>query len=333
MITPINKLIEESIHDLLEDFDELLYLVLSQRKKLELFITEINKVKSNLRSVVVKNILDNATKCINSADDYVNEIEKSKESCSKIVSTKQLNHVYQKKLTLFENIRTLYSETASLITALDWQSPSYLHSRFSMAGKQTGRIVGTMNDYKRDHSLDALALENSFKKEYIDSFFKLPIQVCATSSGMAAFTTILNFLQMKQKITGPILIGKSIYFENKTLVQNIFGNNVVEVDENNTERVCEIITRIKPSVIMFDSLTNTSNISVPNLTEIIKYLIKTTSKETYLIIDNTTLSISYQILKRTIGKSTTLHTIVFESLNKYYQFGMDRVTGGIIWVH
>lgn len=331
MITSRNKLIEESVQDLHGDFDELLYLITSQKQRLDQFIKDINKVKAELRPELVKNVLDTTSKLIVDSEQYVKQIQKYVAVCLSNISIQQLDQLYTEKLTLFELIRVHFSQTAAIITSIDWQSPSFLHSHFSMAGKQTGRIVGTMNDYKRDHHLDALAFENKFKQEYIDGFLKLHMQAFATSSGMAAFTTILTFLQMKQKITEPILIGKSIYFENKTLVKNIFKDQVVEVDEENTTGVCNTITRVQPAVIIFDSLSNTNTIIFPNLPEIIKFLLKETHRDTYLVIDNTCLSVSSQILKQTFGKNPNIHTIVFESLNKYYQFGMDRVTGGIFW--
>lgn len=331
MIPLPNKLLNDSLHDLYEDFEELLYLLNSQRKKLDIFASDIGKIKNELRTEIYSNTSLKVSRLQLINNKLTARAEKNKNLCLVKNSEQQLARRYKEKLLLFELIRTHYSDIAALITSIDWQSPSFLHSIYSMAGKQTGRIVGTENDYKRDQHLDGLAFQNAFRKEYIDGFFKMSIQVFATNSGMSAFATILNFLQMNKKISGPILIGNSIYFENKTLVNSIF-KNVIQVNEENMKEVCETIKRIEPSVIIFDSLSNTVNIPVPNLTEIIKYLIKHTNKETYLLIDNTGLSVSYQILKQTIGRSTTLHTIVFESLNKYYQFGMDRVTGGILWL-
>jgi len=40
-----------------------------------------------------------------------------------------------------------------------------------------------------------------------------------------------------------------------------------------------------------------------------------------------------QPLKHVFGKRSPVRLIVFESLNKYHQFGMDRVTAGLIWCY
>jgi cystathionine beta-lyase/cystathionine gamma-synthase len=72
-------------------------------------------------------------------------------------------------------------------------------------------------------------------------------------------------------------------------------------------------------------------IAVPNLEEIIAHMVSHCKKQTILIVDNTCRSIYFQPVSQIFGKFSKVSLIVFESLNKYHQFGMDRVTGGIIW--
>lgn len=187
-----------------------------------------------------------------------------------------------------------------------------------------------MNDYKRDQHADAKAYEEAFKKEYIDAPLKFPVNTYATVSGMAAFTTILNFLVMEKKTEGTILAGSAMYFENKLLLEAMFSNRLLFVDESDTQAVLDAITAHQPSAIFLDSLCNSPDVQVPDLPSITKYLVRTVKKETYLIIDNTGLSFFYQPIAAVFGKNRKLHCLAFESLNKYHQFGMDRVTGGII---
>ncbi len=233
--------------------------------------------------------------------------------------------------TTHDELRSLQGITAALMTAIDWQSPSFLHSIKSQAGTQAGRIVGTVNDYKRDQNLDAEEFEIAFAKEYIDAPLRMRPNVYATVSGMSAFTTVINFLQHNDKTDGAILVGQNSYFENKGLLKKTFPNRVRFVDEMNIEAILEAVSEHKPSVIFLDTLCNTETVAMPNLAELFPALAKIVKRHTYIVLDNSGMGPMCQPLKNFPRLCLKLHLIVFESLNKFYQFGMDRVTGGIIW--
>lgn len=227
-----------------------------------------------------------------------------------------------------EKLRIYISILSYLIVSSDWQSPSYAHSLFSQAGRQTGQITGNINDYKRDVHLDEAKYEKKFLSEYIDGRFKLMTRALLVNSGMAAFSTILNYLQAEGKINGKILIGKNVYFQNKQLIVKSYPDKIIEIEEDRTENIILAIKTHQPSVIYFDSLTNTNNILLPDLKRIISKL-NDAKKETYLLCDNTCLASTFQAYKL-VKRPGKLKLILFESLNKYYQFGLDRVTAGII---
>lgn len=230
-----------------------------------------------------------------------------------------------------QELRELQGIAASLTTAIDWQSPSFLHSLRCQAGVQEGQIVGTVNDYKRDQNLDAAAFEIAFAKEYIDAPLRLGPSVYATASGMAAFTTILMFLQHGGKTDGTIIVGQNSYFENKGLLKKAFPNRLHFVDEMDTFGILEAVKIYQPSVIFLDTLSNTEAMAMPNLAELLPALQRTVRRHTYIVLDNSCLGPMYQPLHDFPRLSFKLHLIVFESLNKFYQFGFDRLTGGIIW--
>jgi cystathionine beta-lyase/cystathionine gamma-synthase len=117
----------------------------------------------------------------------------------------------------------------------------------------------------------------------------------------------------------------------KTLCLPAFGNHIIEVDENDTQGIIRTIKTHNPEIILLDTLTNAPEIPMPDMTAIIRFLVKHVKEETYLVVDNTDVSIAFQPLPLFAGRLTRLRLIVFESLNKYHQFGMDRVTGGILW--
>jgi cystathionine beta-lyase/cystathionine gamma-synthase len=230
-------------------------------------------------------------------------------------------------------LRTHQTLLGALITSTNWQSPSFAHSVKSQAGTDEGSIEATINDYKRDQHNRAIQYEQSFKKNYIDGLITFPVNVYATSSGMAAFSTILSYLIFEKKLTGTILVGASIYFECKALLQALPSVSIVEVNDTDTSTILKQIDRYQPSVIFFDSIANMPTIAVPNIDKILSHIVSQSKKNTILVVDNTCRSIFFQPIPQILGKFSKVSLIVFESLNKYHQFAMDRVTGGIIWCY
>lgn len=295
---------------------EILYLLHDCITRLKRFLRDINASKKYIAVATYQEIHLTANQYIHATNEQIKRVTSAKKD------------IRQESYDFLRMHQTLIG---ALITSTDWQSPTFLHATHSQAGRQTNSIYATINDYKRDQHWDAHRYEQAFLKANIDGFIKLPIQVCTTSSGMAAFATILTYLMLEHKATRPVLIGKSIYFENKALILQAFGDLVVEVNESDTKQVIHAIEQYNPSIIFLDSLTNSPDIAVPDCTIITRHLVTHSKEETYLVIDNTCLSIFFQPYPLVFAKKSNLRLIVFESLNKYHQFGMDRVTGGIIW--
>lgn len=298
--------------DFKETIAEVLYLLSDAYRRLEAFRKVIAKNKKHIHPTTY-------AQANKTAEQYQQEIKDCKNTLSSDAAISDAR----------EYLRTHQGLFGALMTMTDWQSPSFTHSLTSQAGRETGKIYATINDYKRDQHWDSYRFEQAFLKHNIDAFFKFPLHVYATTSGMAAFTTILAFLLGEKKIQGNIVAGNSIYFENKTLITQFFPDQLTVVDESDTDGLLRTIDEKKPSVIFLDSLTNSPNIIVPDLTRVIRSLLAVKT-ETYLVIDNTGLSINFQPFPLFLGRRTNLRIIMFESLNKYHQFGADRTTGGII---
>ncbi|OGG27338.1 hypothetical protein A2960_00015 [Candidatus Gottesmanbacteria bacterium RIFCSPLOWO2_01_FULL_39_12b] len=324
------KLIYPSFIDLDDDFIELEYIANSYLGYLKNAFQKISKKKTVLpkKSTVVTLSLQN--EWIGKLNDFLNEIKKSKkEAIIKSNNLIDLLQLEKAKDASYYFLRSLSGVIGSLVTATDWQSPGFNHSLYSEAGSQTGKTIATINDYKRDWHLNAQSYEKEYVKEYVEAPFKFLLRALMTNSGMAAFTTIFNFLQMQGLIKSQILMGKSCYFQYKQILKESLKDKVIEVDELKTEEIINRIKEIKPSVIFLDSLSNSKYIPVPNLIKIIDYLKHNYKEEIYLVIDNTGLSVNFQPFKL-LGIRGKIHLIVFESLMKYVHLGLDRVTGGVI---
>lgn len=317
-------------NDLSETISEILYLLSDADRKLAAFLDAVNQARKHIQPASL-------SETVQTGKTYRDELASHGaiiRECYAKVRTLASQEDIHKIDTIIENtreyLRTHIGLFGALITSTDWQSPTFAHAQFSLAGRQTGKIYATINDYKRDQHWDAYAYEQKFLNEHIDALIKFPIHVFTTSSGMAAFTTILLFLIGEKKLPGSIVAGNSIYFENKGLLTQMFADKVIYADEQDLDSFISVIHTHDPSAIFIDSLTNAPRIISPDIPKLIRWLISHVKQETYLVIDNTGLSVQLQPYKQILGRRTKLRIITFESLNKYHQFGMDRVTAGII---
>ncbi len=323
-------IIDQSFKDLFDDFAELEYIAFSYLDYLKNTVKKINKNKDVFPKKSCTTILSFQNEWVIRLNGFLKEINRLKKlSFDKPSDLKFLIKLEHAKDENYYFLRSFPGIIGSLITACDWQSPSANYSLFSEAGSQTGKISATINDYKRDWHLDAEKFEKVYLKEYIEAPLKFRLKALMTNNGMAAFTTIFNFLQMTQKIRNPVLLGKNSYFQYKQILIESLREKVTEINESDTEQIISVIKKIRPSVIFIDSLCNAKYIPVPDLPRIIDFLKKEYKQEIYLVIDNTGLSINFQPFKL-LGLNRNVHLIVFESLMKYIHLGLDRVTGGII---
>jgi hypothetical protein len=233
-------------------------------------------------------------------------------------------------LKSWQDIRIAYMEKAVSLIKNDWQSPAYRSSIENQAGRRAGKIIGNINDYTRDQHDLSLSYEQKFVKEYLPRVSLLPLEAYVTSSGMAALTTVIVMLQRLYGVDQTVMVGKHSYFQNFEILTTSF-TKVILFDETNIEEWRALIDNEQPRAIFIDSLCNEPNLTRPPVEEIVRYLKEKIKAKTYLVIDNTMMATNFDWRKILRYRSQKLDIIGWESLNKYYQFGLDRVTGGILW--
>ncbi|MFC1626803.1 PLP-dependent transferase [Patescibacteria group bacterium] len=332
--SPDQHILERTTIDLSQDVEEIRYLCTSLKSCINDFKQLLNQTKIKL----IQGTYEKTTNHLQLFDNQLIDIEKQinnfqKLFTNKTITTGQLNLHISQKYSLYEQLRILYGVFGSLRVSTDWQSPSFYHSKFSQAGVQTGKIKGTINDYKRDQHLDGHMFEKLFIKEYIDApkHTKQFIHAFATNSGMGAFSTIFNYLLIEKKLLRPVLVGSTVYFQYKQLLVDSLDKQIVIIDESDTTSIIKAIQTHEPSAIFLDSLGNDIDMKTPDIDMLLSYLQTNAKKDTFFILDNCTMSAMYQPFRKWVPTVSKLRLVVFESLNKYHQFGMDRVMGGIIY--
>jgi len=322
-------ILSQSAKDFSEDLERLLYCSDDLHQKLTRAMSRLIKNEKHIHPGAFETTTNALRKLDRSIQTLQTDILRlKKKSYPTIESLLLLSGSVQ---SLFERLRTLTKITGSTITSLDWQSPSYDASGFGQAGRLTGRIHATSNDYKRDQHEDAFRYEQKFLEEYIDAPLKYPVHSLATHTGMAAFTTILGFLLGEGHIKHAILMGSSAYWECKQVVKSLCGKMYHEIDETDIESVKRAIIRYQPDAIFLDTIANDPIMAAPDIFRIISLIEKHSKNTVYLVIDNTCTSIYCQLIARVMRPFTKIRVIGFESLNKFHQFGMDQSFGGIVY--
>lgn len=323
-----HELIPDALADLCDDLDELLFLCLGAAAELARAARDI---------VAAPDALHGATRDLMAA-----QIEASRHRYRaaerRLLALRRLacrcdhghggalqplvGRLTAGKAELADLLRVEQLLTAALAGAADWQSPSFLHSTVSAAGRHHGRIRAHWNDYKRDRHLDAEAYESRYVAALVDG--PPGLRALLTSCGMAAFTTVLACLQAQGGLDGPILVGSGLYHESRLLLERALPGRIQPFAEADTPALLQAVAQLRPSAIFLDSLSNTKWMPVPELARVLEALRGTT---TALVVDNTGLAATCQPFALA---DESVRLIVWESLLKYAQLGFDRASAGVI---
>lgn len=107
---------------------------------------------------------------------------------------------------------------------------------------------------------------------------------------------------MEGKLDGPVVAGAGLYHESRLLLERALPGRVHFVDECDTSAMLRAIDGLNASAVFLDSLSNTKRMPVPELGAVLDQL---RGSDTYLVLDNTGLSISCQPFAR-VGDSVRL---------------------------
>ena len=243
--------------------------------------------------------------------------------CSTGPSTAQLE---KHKLELARALRSLHTLVAAGMVAAEWASPSVRYSVHSAAGRRSDRVQLYHDDYTRDRHWDALVFEQEWVKQYVDHHPACEPVALMTSSGMAAFNTILHYV-CNTVTRGPVLMGSGCYHECAQLIEtSTLADLVVKVEDTDTAEWVRAVESLRPEAIFVDSLCNSLSMALPDIDAILCKLTEC-DLQSYVVIDNTGLTIGYQPWDR---PTIPVGLIVFESLTKCAQFGLDGTPAGMI---
>jgi cystathionine beta-lyase/cystathionine gamma-synthase len=322
-------LVGASLDDYANDFADLAAHAESCAVRVQAFRCALSDDAANYSGGAFKHLWEQSGSLITSIDGVAAALRARLERLE-TWTRDDLDELRRHKREVAELLRTLYRQMGFVLGAGDWQSPSLQHSLHSQVGKQRSGIGGILNDYTRGGYADATEYEHAFRSEYVDNAWRFPPEVFVTSSGMAAFATVLFHLQ-SIGVNGAVIAGASSYFENQWLLRRTFHADLHLVDEADTEQIIHDVWRLRPMAVFLDTLCNAPTLAMPDLSALLPRLARALPKGAAIVLDNSGLSTSCQPLNWLPRLTGGVRLYVIESLNKYHQFGFDRVTGGVVW--
>lgn len=322
-----NKQSNISYLEIVRDLIEKQHLLETATSKAQQLITALNEL--NLSCELAK------SKSIRSLTNSLEEIQPLIEHCKATISSSlSLKALISVKHALTDAIRLILKDIANSACAMDWQSPSISHSVFPQAGKFVGQIFDKQYDYKRDRNLDCLALEKAFLHTFLPlEHARFTPTTLGFNSGMGAIATILTYLlaEYPHYSDRPVLIAKNSYFENHLVCRGLFNKRMIELETLDVEYIMQQVYAVKPLFIFIDSICNSKELACCNISELIDRLAFEYCHDLFLIVDTTCSATSTHGFPAHLANAPHLHVCCIESLAKYYQFGLDMVTGGVAY--
>ncbi|HEY9757364.1 MAG TPA: PLP-dependent transferase [Oculatellaceae cyanobacterium] len=179
------------------------------------------------------------------------------------------------------------------------------------------------------------AYERTFLSQYASHLGSAKLRCYLHNSGMAAFATILHFverLQGREQSADSVVGLQPMYFENMQMLERIFPGMLVP-SPTNPDELYEYLDAKLPRQIYLDAASNHGVMLVHELESVISWSERDTNSDVILVVDSTCFSLSL-LPAGLLARVPSNVTIVFvESLAKHHQFGLDMVTGGVALVH
>ncbi len=321
----------ETLSDLLDDLIELESLTSSSFERIGKHKAHLEKAKQSYEPGSHAYLLKKTVELSETYENLLQDLRIEIGAKDTWIESDNLRLIAFKKAKA-DLLRILQNNLGSVLSAGNWQSPSFAHTRLSQAGNRTGDIKVNMNDYTRDLHMDGTEYARLFINEYVDQGFRFPPWAFLTSSCMSALTTTLVHFASTMEPDDVALAGKTIYFQNKIVIEMILPGRVIFFDEFDTDAILALAKKHKPKIILLDSLCGTASLAMPNLSKLIPSLSRILSYKSVMIVDISATAAMYQPFRDLPVNPLGMQLIVIASLSKYFEWGQDRVHGGVIIV-
>ncbi|KAM0542105.1 hypothetical protein ACHAPJ_012968 [Fusarium lateritium] len=266
-----------------------------------------------------------------------------------------LSSELEMQLAITQNLNQIpnqASSTLSTFTLTPWQMEeryralvqmqSYLGSFFERASPaydQAGTVWWFDPSYHQSDGLnydrygapDVRESEARLLKAIGLGHDKLPLKLLLTSSGVAAFTVLHQFLMSKVLVAGDtIVISPYLYFECFEHLRLISHLKVVNSSTFHAEDIIQTAEKHNAKAVYLDPMANTLALET---TDVRRFAQLTSNRDgwadRFLIIDGTLVSGGMRVYDW-FDQPSHPNVLYYESAHKYIQMGMDIVMCGFL---
>jgi cystathionine gamma-synthase len=223
-------------------------------------------------------------------------------------------------------LRSAYRLISALGTLASWSAPASQEScalnSFPLAAPRD--VVA----YSRYGCPDTAVQEHAYTGML--GFDPLQARLLLTSSGMAAYALIENFLL--RDVLRPddaILVHPGVYFETQHQLRSLGFLKVATAAGAGLSDMRAAIEQHQPRVVFVDPLTNSAELRVLDIVRLLDEAEQVCRGETWFVIDGTLMSGGFDAFAHPRRRVRVLY---YESGCKYLQFGMDLGPAGIVVV-
>jgi cystathionine beta-lyase/cystathionine gamma-synthase len=318
--TPPLALVEPSLHELADDLDEVAWLARDLSTRVVERGRALVRARRHLHGDSLDEIEAHARVLVASGDAIRRGARALRaDTRARRPTVELLDGLTRERLALADRVRTLAGIAAATIVAAEWQSPSFGHSVRPNAGTRTDLVRAHVDDYRRDRHTEAAA----FERAYLDAFARGTegLRALATSCGMSAFVTIVTMLRDAGRLER-VVLGASTYHECRDLLRAaVPASSLAVADEASLP---DVIRRVRPTAVVLDALANAPGVAMADLAAVAR-AVSSAGVDACLVVDTTGLP---SMVPMPVPRD--VRVIAFESLTKYAQYGLDRVTAGMI---
>jgi cystathionine beta-lyase/cystathionine gamma-synthase len=228
-----------------------------------------------------------------------------------------------------DSMRFFIRQLASIYCGHEWQSPVIVGTdKNSASALNLGPIEDNFFFYKRERHYIAKSLESRLLQLF-GFEDKAPLAAWSFHSGMAAFSTLMQYLTSRK--LPRVLIGTSCYCENRELLQRLLPKeNYREFNEESAEELRTELQTQTYDALLLDSVANCFTLASPNLQECMELLANYVDETFTLIIDDTCGLKTKEIVAWLQANQPSYSVVIVHSLAKYLQLGLDTVPGGLL---
>lgn len=160
---------------------------------------------------------------------------------------------------------------------------------------------------------------------------KLPIKLLLTSSGVAAFTVLHQFLMSKHLMAGDtIVISPYLYFECFELLRQVNHVKVINSETFDAEDIILTAEKHNAKAVYLDPMANTIGLETTDIRKFAQLLSGRQGwSERHILIDGTLVSGGMAVYDW-FNESCHPKVLYYESAHKYIQMGMDIVMCGLL---